>query len=836
MAKPAQSLLLAQAFTSLISESKLSSLRLLALSAMLSAVAVCSILSLSSFMKDTLIVSSSELLAGDRQLESPRALDQTWLDKAHQLGLQSSLAVEFRTMVFSDQGSILVAAKAVDEAYPLKGTLQLETDAQINHGLAQVPMGGSAMPARLFNLLDVEQGQGVYIGEASIIASARLIQEPDVGFNLGGIQPRFLMRLEDLSATNVIQPGSRAKWRYYFAGEQAALALFDTWLEPKLNKTHEYHGIKGGRPTIASAMDKAESYLLLAASLAMFLASLAIALCAKQYAQQQVTNVAILKTLGFSPQAVLALFSYKLLMIWLLALALGLGLSQLIASALMDLLVPLFEGVQLADSFSLHIDAVIISAAITAISVLGFCLPQVIALSRVSPQAVLRPESGHLASGSKGLTLLVCLALFSVLFAYTQSIKLLLLFVVAFIALILLVGVVVGLFIKVLTTDFAKRISTRRPWKISRNALIASPIKTGFQATVYAFALCLLALIFLVRDSLVAQWQAQLPVDAPNHFLVNIREHQVAPIEDLLKASDISVEKVYPMVRGRLSHINQVDVKVAVTKDVGALNRELNLSWAESLPADNEVVEGRWFDASSEGLVEVSIEQELAENIGVNVGDALSFSIGPERLEARVTSIRKVQWDSMRPNFYVFFEPQALDAFPRTYITSFFMRSADSKGVLNALSKAYPTVSILELDALIVKIQAIVAQVSKMLEVVLSLIVGASLLVVSAITAAKLQERAHEANILRSFGLRANTLRIAYFLEFALLGLVAGVTGLLCAELGLNLVTGLFLNGDVTVHVHLWIVFPFLSALLLGLLGFSLLRGPLKQSPMRILR
>ena len=352
-----------------------------------------------------------------------------------------------------------------------------------------------------------------------------------------------------------------------------------------------------------------------------------------------------------------------------------------------------------------------------------------------------------------------------------------------------------------------------------------------------------------MRDSLLTQWQAQLPEDAPNHFLINIRDHQIAPLNDALRESNVEISKMYPMVRGRLSHINGEDVKVAVTKDVGALNRELNLSWAGELPTDNEIVEGRWFAsgastktlevydsvASSMTPLKVSIEEELSGEIGVDLGDSLSFTIGPERIEAKVASIRKVQWESMRPNFYVFFEEGALDEFSRTYISSFFIEDAN-KTVLNKLSRDFPTISILELDTLIIKIRSIVSQVSKMLEVVLWLVLSSAVLVVAAITVAKLQDRVHEACVLRTFGAKASTLRRSYFIEFAMLGLLSALSGLFCAELGLNLVTGIFLNSDVVVHLELWITYPLFSAVILGSLGFVLLRKVLSVSPMAALR
>ena len=820
-------LIVKHAISSLVQQHRLTSLRLLFLSGLVSVIAVVSILSLSGFMKQTLITSSSELLAGDRQLVSPREIPEEWVSKARQLGLSQSLALEFRTMLFSGTGSQLVEVKAVDSAYPLKGVLELQpTDTSVSAGQA-------ILQKRLFSLLGVEIGDELYIGEAAFSVAGELVQEPDVGFNIGGLQPRVLMNLVDVPDTKVLMPGSRAKWRYYFAGEEASLAEYDQWIEERVNSSQRYQGVQGGRPAIASAIERAEAYLVLASSLAVLLGSLAIALSARQYARQQVMDVAILKTLGFTARDVLLVFSSKLVILSVFVILFGVVVSGLIANYMLEILRPLFEGVDLSAEFEIQVGSIFVAAAMTAISVIGFSLPQILSLRAVSPQAVLRPESGVLAGGSKPAYLLVLALLTLVLVGYTENMRLVLLFFVSGFALVVVVGAVVYVLLRFISVESLRKKGGALALAFSH--LKAQTSKTVFQASVYAFALCLLAFIFIVRDSLLAQWQAQLPEDAPNHFLINIRDHQIAGLNDVLASGGVNASRLYPMVRGRLSHINDVDVKVAVTKDVGALNRELNLSWSDQLPADNKILQGQWFGGDRAELTEVSIESELAENIGVSLGDRLSFTIGPRRIETRVSSIRSVQWDSMQPNFYVFFEPGGLDDFERTFITSFYLPKGD-KTLLNEVGRAFPTISILEVDVLIEKIRGIVSQVSLMLELVLSLILAASLLVVAAITAAKLQERELEAGIMRTLGVTSTVLRKSYFMEFAVLGTIGALAGLLCAEIGLNLVTGLFLNSGFVLHLNLWIGFPLVSALVLGSLGYILLRKSLNAPPINALR
>jgi putative ABC transport system permease protein len=835
------------AWRTLWSQKSTAALQLLFVSGFVAVVAVTTILSLTSFMKATLLDSSTELLAGDRQLVSPRPIDKEWQEKLDELDLTVSLAVEFRSMLFSEAGGQLVTVKAVDDLYPLKGDLTLEiSDQTLNRSLRETD--GFFIQKRLFSLLGVDESGQVAVGDFKASVQGVLKQEPDVGFGLAGIQPRVLMHRSKLDETNVLQPGSRSKWRYYIAGEDEQLLVFDEWIESRLNSSQSYEGVEGGRPAIASALEKAESYLLLASSLAVLLACLAIALCARQYAAEQVESVAVLKTLGFDASDISRMYRFVLFCVSAVVLVTGVLASQLLAVQMLELVKPLFDNVEFATQYVLMPEAVVISTAITLLCIFGFAWPSIARLRGVTPIAVLRPESGSLEQPGPLLYMPVILAILGCLYLFTESYKMILLFALVGGLLIGVIALVLFILFSLARRGVKGGIVGHSAIGMAVTSLLSSRRQTMVQACIYAFAISLAAIIFLVRNSLIDDWQAQLPDDAPNHFMINVREHQLEGLRELLGESGVDIGQLYPMVRGRLSHINGEDVRVAVTKDVAALNRELNLSWTAELPDDNEIVKGQWWgslppdpgsDSLGPGRAErlplVSVERDLALNIGLEVGDLLGFTFGPDRIEARVNSIRTVQWDSMRPNFYVFFEPGALDEFPNTYISSFYL-AEDQKNVINTLTKAFPTVSVLELDNLIVKIRGIVQQVTSMLELVLLLIFGAALLVVAAITSSRLQERLHEASVMRAFGIKSSSLRKSYFVEFFLLGVFSTFASLIVAELALNTVTGLILGGEARVHAEIWIYFPVSAGVILGVLGASVLRSALKQPPMVILR
>jgi putative ABC transport system permease protein len=836
------------AYRMLRRQSHLPALRLLLAALVISAASVVSILSLTTFLNKALLSSSADFLAGDRQLVSPRDVPAAWLEKAAALNLKQSKAIELSSMLLAGEAMQLVSVKAVDDAYPLKGELQSfiygeVTRAETSTRPPRLASSEVWMHQRLFPLLAVEKNGEVFLGDARFSATRVLEQEPDIGFQLSGIAPRVLLRLEDLAKANLLQAGSRAKWRYYFAGSEADLAVFDAWIKARINPSQQWQGIKEGRPAIASALDRAESYLLLGAGLTVCLAVLAIALCARQYAQAQLQTVGVMKTLGMRGNQIFSLFFMQVLMLSALALLLGVIVGYLVSYLLAVALIQFMPELPAASGILAVAMKPSIYAVITLlVATMGFALPLLGGLRRVSPMVVLRPDGQALAKQSPFFMVGALGAVACLLRLYIGSWPLVGLFAVACVALLVILFVASIAFYKLIQRWLLPKLALGSAARFGFGRLITQTKQTFLLTSVYAFAICLFALIFLTRTSLISDWQSQLPDDAPNHFLINVAPEQVAPLQEDLEGFDKSPQALYPMVRGRLSHINGDDVKVAVTKDVAALNRELNLSWAAELPSDNEIVDGQWWVENEnptlrndQSALEVSVEQELADNIGIELDDVLGFTIGARFVEATVVSIRTVQWDSMRPNFYVFFRQGDLADFAETYITSFHLPNAD-KAKLNVLARNYPSVSIIELDQIVKKVRAIVSQVSRMLELVLSFVLIAALLVVASLTNASMSQRIKEAVIARVIGSTSRFLGRSYFYEFSCLGFVAGGMAVLCAEFALNLMQGVVFAGVSGFHFELWLYFPIASAALVGGLGVWQVRHIARTPPMLVLR
>ena len=469
-------------------------------------------------------------------------------------------------------------------------------------------------------------------------------------------------------------------------------------------------------------------------------------------------------------------------------------------------------------------------ALLTAlVSLFAFAYPPIRRLRNVPAMRVLRSQPGE--SGREAIPDLVIavVAIFGLVWMYAREVSLVL-------SLLALLLGTLGLLGWLMVTTLRRISGGGNAWRLALVGLYRHRRASLSQIAVFAMTLMLAATLILVRTSLLDDWQSQLPEDTPNHFLINIAPEAVDEVDAFWAERGHPLEKLYPMVRGRLTELNGKPVKEAVTKDerVGALNRELNLTWMEELPEDNGIVAGQWFtNGQTDG---VSIEAELAGKLGVEVGDELGFTIGSEKITETVTSVRTVQWDSMKPNFYMAFPPGGgLEDMPATWITAFYL-PADLKSQLNDFSRRFPTVSVLEIDHVIERIQEIVRQVTQAIEAILALILAAALVVMAAVVSATMQDRQREGALLRTLGGRQTLLVRSTMLEFALLGFFAGILGVAAAEGAVWALQFRMFEGEFRWHWQTILPIPLFSALVLALFGRWQLKPVLSVSPMLLLR
>ena len=803
------------------------------LSALIIAVATVATIALfASQLQRTLVSSASSFLAADRQLEAEngRPIPEGWMQEAEQRGLETARMVEFSTMVFGAGNFQLVSVKAVNNEYPLRGEVEYQEGAEApRQTVAHGPAPGEVwINPRLLRLLELELGDTLEVGNQGLIISGLLVREPDGGFNMSALAPRVMMHVDDVGATGVIQEGSRVEYVYLFAGEEALLDDYYGWLQPRLEPSHEWEGVRDGE-TFSRSLERAERFLLLGGSLAVMLAAVAVAVASRQYALSQRDTVALLKTLGVRSQGIGRLYLRRLAL-WGIVGAVGgllvaLPLYWLLSSVLGDVLERQID-------YQIDPNALAPALLTALVSLFAFAYPPIRRLRNVPAMRVLRSQPGE--SGREAIPDLVIavVAIFGLVWMYAREVSLVLSLLGG---LALLLGTL-GLLGWLMVTTLRRISGGGNAWRLALVGLYRHRRASLSQIAVFAMTLMLATTLILVRTSLLDDWQSQLPEDTPNHFLINIAPEAVDEVDAFWAERGHPLEKLYPMVRGRLTELNGKPVKEAVTKDerVGALNRELNLTWMEELPEDNGIVAGQWFtNGQTDG---VSIEAELAGKLGVEVGDELGFTIGSEKITETVTSVRTVQWDSMKPNFYMAFPPGGgLEDMPATWITAFYL-PADLKSQLNDFSRRFPTVSVLEIDHVIERIQEIVRQVTQAIEAILALILAAALVVMAAVVSATMQDRQREGALLRTLGGRQTLLVRSTMLEFALLGFFAGILGVAAAEGAVWALQFRMFEGEFRWHWQTILPIPLFSALVLALFGRWQLKPVLSVSPMLLLR
>jgi putative ABC transport system permease protein len=790
-----------------------------------------------SFFTDRLqramVGQSAELLGGDLLLQSPRPLAGQWLQQATEQGLAYTQTLEFPSVVVHGENFQLAGIHAVEAGFPLRGTLRTAaTPYGAEQAVSTVPAAGEAwVEARLLPLLGIEVGGQLELGSATLQVSRILAFEPGGGGNFAALAPRVLINRADVAAAAVLRPGSRVSHHTYFAGNEAARRHFKAWLAPQLEPSHRLTDVREGRPTVGAALDRAEQYLGLASLVAVLLAGVAIAMGARRYSERHFDVTAVLRCLGAGQRDILALFLPQLLWLGLLGSALGVALGFLTQFGLFYLLrgllpteLPPPGWEPLAIGF------------VTGITVLaGFALPPVLRLRQVPALRVLRreldpmPLRGWLVYGA------ALAAMGGLMWRYTGS---------ATLTLAVLGGALLSLLLLGLLAFALLRASRRLhrgvgvAWRYGLNNLWRRPMLSISQILAFGITLMAMALIALVRGDLLATWQTQLPADAPNQFVVNVVPERVAAFAAFLEAHTITSTGLYPMVRGRLSQVNGKPVAEqlpAGENGSGAINRELNLTWTDALPGDNTITAGAWFGEGARGQAVVSVEAKLAERLGVTLGDALTFNFGSGTLTVTVTSLRSVQWDSFRPNFFMIFPPGVLDPYPATYMTSFYL-PAPRKGELAQMLRDFPALTVIDLDRIMEQVRRILEQVTLAVEYVLLFVLLAGFAVLYAALQASLDERLYEGALLRTLGASRRQLRAGHLAEYALLGLLAGLFAAAGAELIAFILYQQVFHLGYSIKWTLWLLLPPAGALLIGAAGYWGTRRVVSRSPLVVLQ
>ena len=781
-------------------------------------------------------LSAGEFLAADLVLSSSEAPSIEQLKTVQSNAVKTSQTVQFASMLATEKDLQLASVKAVDSSYPLRGSLRSRQQMNAEELSGGRPQPGEAwLDSELIIALELELGDSIEIGAARFKVARVLTYEPDRAGNLLSFTPRAMINFADLPATDILQPGSRVSYRQLWSGDAQTIASVRQALQNTLLPHQRIEGLADGNQQVSSALERAASYLNLASLAAILLAGVAVALSANRYARQRFDQAALLRCFGLSRKHTLWLFCLQLLVLALLASLIGTLIGWLAQFALFELLADLLPDDIPAGSLKPFIAGIATSIVMLA----GFALPPLIALGRIAPLRVLRRDLIPIAPATWLLYGSVFIALAALMWQLNLDMRLTtaLLLGGTGAAVVLGTGLYFGL--KSIRFWLAKRSLA---WRLSLGLLLRYPLNSVGQIMAFALILLSMALIVLLRSELLDNWQAQLPEQAPNHFAINIISAQQPDFSAALSEISSNTAPLYPVILGRLTQINGqaatelIDPEARVMR---TLQRDLNLTWTDQLPKDNEVVKGDWWSSSkplnkANSPYHVSVESDLAKQLNVDVGDQLTFHIGGIDYLARISSLRSVDWNSMQPNFFVIFDPQQMDNVAHTYMTSFYLPE-NSEQQRIALSKAFPSVSILQVDAVLRQLRDILAQVTLAIELILLFVLAAGVTVLVAGLHSTLTERVQQGALIRALGASRKLLVQSQRNEFALIGACSGLLAWLGCEISSYILYSFAFN--LPWQPHPWLVtLPIIGALLITTVGMLGTRQVLSSSPLQILR
>jgi putative ABC transport system permease protein len=785
-------------------------------------------------------------MAADTQLRSGEAFTDDWETYGNELGLSSARQVNTRSMIFGEQNMALVDVRAVSSAYPLKGTVKIldKPFGEITEVDFLPNTGKVWLDSRLFQLLNVAIGEQVYIGEASYTVEKVLAEIPDAGFGLFNTEPIVLMGISDLEQAEITGSGSRVLYKTYFVGESSTLNRFYEWLKPQLDdEIHGWRSVEDDDSPLSNSLDKAEQYFLLASLLAIILAAVSIAVAAQRYSQRHFDPVAIIKTLGASKRSIQKVYALQVIFIVLLGVVLGLVIGFVIQHLVV-------MGIQGSVDVSLsvwHWRPVFIATFTGALCAFMFSIYPLLRLFSVPPLRVLRRDITSSLSARWLPFLAASTAIFSLMWAYSANLTLSMIMFVAGVTLVAaLVVVSYGLIV------LGRRLGQGQigPWQLAWARIRRRAMDNSVQLISFSLTIMLLLVVLVMRNDMVEQWRNQLPEGTPNYFMLNITDDQKGNLYQHFDSMQVNVERLYPVVRARFVSINDEKINTQYADDTDdnpekeragreGLGREANLTWDNVLHPENEIVAGEWHDnwkqTDNAEHYPVSVEEGLAKRIELKLGDVLVFNVGSEQVTAQITSLRKVNWQSMQPNFFFILHPQALTNFKPTYLTSFHL-PAERKSELTRLLQPFPAVNLIDVDARINILRSVVDQVSLAVEFILVLVLVAGALVLIAQVQASMDERQQELAILRTLGAKGRLIRQSVIFEFVIIGVVAGLMAAFANEFALFLLQTQVFDMSAQLHPEYWVIASLAGACVVGILGALSCRSLLAMNTATLLR
>ncbi|MCG9703080.1 ABC transporter permease [Vibrio natriegens] len=752
---------------------------------------------LASRMEQVIVKQGKDALTADAVFVSANPLTESILSATE--SLETSQMTRFPTMAFSDNGMQLISVRAVDEQYPLMGDLVLT-----NNPSGRVKAGELWLDERILAQLDVKKGDTVTIGDADFIVSGVVLMEPGLSFNPFQQMPSAYIHQSDVAKTGAIRVGSRVQYRLFIKADNNTLK--------KLQDTTELSPSDRWRTQDSSSrsneiFERTTQYLSLTVAIVIIMASTTLVLTCQNYVNSRTQTIAMLKSLGASRRWIekwlFIQVAILLISASLVGLILGSGLEYLLRIPLKDLLPDPLPSYGVTPFLVSFISAVLITIPALGIPLLG--------LIKTPALEVLQQGKAQ-RSWKRMLLVLVPVIPLLILYANNTLVWIVLIGIAVLFVVLALVSVS-------LTKLFAS-VSTQPAMKLALSRINRTPVTSGLQFGALALSLMLLSIIWLVRSDILADWERTLPADAPNVFALNIAEYELEDYLETLDKNGVTRSQAFPIIRGRLTEINGQNVKDREyeEEEPGAIRRELNLTWGDSLPEYNEVLAGKWTNK-----VSVSVEAEVANELGIELGDTLRFVINSQNFDATVDTIRHVEWRDMKPNFFFIFSSDVMESLPGSYLISYRI-TEENQELLTSMSRSHPTVSVLDIRTMGEKIQALIEQIVSAITILALLGVVAGLLLIFTLLRLSLSQRQQEIRLYRTLGSSKKRISTTLWAEYGIMALIASCVAVFAAELCVAAVMTYGLELNAQIHPELWIALPLATFATLALVVMSLLK------------
>ncbi len=773
---------------------------------------------------------ASELLAADLVLMSSRPIEADINEMAASLDLVRSFTTSFRSMVVNEDRFQMAEVKAVDNHYPIRGKLRtssaLFSAESIENG---IPGTGEVWPdARLLQLLGLETGEYIRLGNSEFRIGKILNYEPDRGGDVFNIAPRLLMNAADVESTGLILPGSRVRYRLLLGGAEENIASLRNSIEGR--EGVRVQGIRDARPELRTALERAEQFLGLAVLVSIALAGLAVAMSSQRYAIRHFDTCAIMRCLGAEQKAITQIFLLQLLLLSVIAGIVGVSIGYLAQHGLSVLMSGLTSAELPAPSFRPVVNGLLASI----VTACGFAMPQLLRLSRVSPLRVLRRDLIPVSTAGRVSYGAAVLALAALTPWQSGNVQLTLYTLGGLIVTAILLVLIARLLINSMSR-LRSRVGVA--WRYGFSNVARRANLSVAQILAIGLGVMVMLLLTLVRTDLLENWRNRLPEGTPNYFLINIQPADVEALQSFLKQHGEVSNDIYPMIRGRLVAINDQSIGADDYEDARAkrlVTREFNLSFAEELQGENRLESGRWWNENDTASL-FSVEKELADTLGIKLNDTLTYNIAGEEIKGKVENLRWVEWDSFNVNFFVIANPGLINDYPATYITSFHL-PADKRQILSQLLKDFPSVTIFDIDALLREVRAIMEQVVRTVEFVFLFTLMAGVVVLLAAIQTTHAERNYEAGLLSSIGASQKQIVASLSAEFFTLGMISGILAAFAATVIELALAEFVFKIDISINPWVWLIAPIVCTVIIvagGLLGT---RSALREPPMKVLR